>query len=153
MNVTGHDPDFAFAGRNNTWTIWTDKPRRFVEEIFFNFHHIERGNSLSNTNDDGDTCASGFHDRVRRECGWYVNDRGVSASLFHRVGDSIENRNALVLRSAFAGSNATDNLRSVLDHLFGVEGSFFAGDTLNYQTRIFIDENTQRSMLLMLLVI
>jgi hypothetical protein len=40
--------------------------------------------------------------------------------------------------SAFAGSDAANNLCAVLGSAFGVEGSLFAGDSLNDQTSIFI---------------
>ena len=43
-------------------------------------------------------------------------------------------------RAAFTGRDSADYVRSVLDHLFGVERSLFTGQTLHYQTRVLINE-------------
>jgi hypothetical protein len=41
--------------------------------------------------------------------------------------------------AAFAGRDAAYDVRTVLDHLFCVESSLFAGDALNDQPRVLIN--------------
>src|SRR2546430_10400928 len=49
-----------------------------------------------------------------------------------------------MLGAAFAGCDAPDNVCAVLDHLLGVKCTFAAGETLNEQARLFIDEDAHR---------
>ena len=47
-------------------------------------------------------------------------------------------------RSTFARRDAAHDVCAVLDHLFSVKRALFARDALHDETRIFINENTQR---------
>ena len=69
----------------------------------------------------------------------HINHRRICAGFAHRIGDRVENRNAFVRRAAFAGRDAADDVRAVVTHLQHVKRAFFAGDSLNDQTCIFID--------------
>jgi hypothetical protein len=40
--------------------------------------------------------------------------------------------------AALAGRHAANNLRAVFNHLSGVKCSFFSGDALHNQARVFI---------------
>src|SRR6185503_11275842 len=44
--------------------------------------------------------------------------------------------------STFTRRNTTDNVGPIFHHLFRMERSFFAGQSLNYQARVFIDQYT-----------
>ena len=53
--------------------------------------------------------------------------------------DGIENGHVKNCLSALAGSYAADDVRSIGQHLFGVEFSLMAGNTLHEKARILID--------------
>ena len=108
-------------------------------KIFFRLDHVERRNAFGDADDDRDARVGGFHDGVGGECGRNVDHRGIRTGFPDRVGNRVEDRNSLVRRAAFAGRDAADDIRSILDHLLRMEGSFFAGNTLHDQPRRFIN--------------
>jgi hypothetical protein len=55
-----------------------------------------------------------------------------------RLADRVINRNAVNALPALARGDAGDNLRSVIDHVFGEGGCFSPGDTLYYNLSMFI---------------
>lgn len=67
--------------------------------------------------------------------------------MFDCIDDGVEDGNAFVRRAAFSRRNATNNVRSILNHLFGMKRTFFTGDALHDQARGLIDENTQLDIL------
>jgi len=52
-----------------------------------------------------------------------------------------------VRRAAFAGCDASNDIGAVSDHLFGVKGSFFAGNSLHQNASIFINQYAQTNLL------
>src|SRR5947207_15880090 len=44
-----------------------------------------------------------------------------------------------------SGSDAADHICAVLNHLLGVEGAFAAGETLDEQASVFVDQNAHRA--------
>ncbi len=47
--------------------------------------------------------------------------------------------------AALAGRDAGDDIAAVVDHLLGVEAALVAGDALNEDRRLFVDENAHVS--------
>ena len=65
---------------------------------------------------------------------------GVRAGLFDRFGDRIEDRNTALGRlSALARSDPGNHLRTVVQHLPGMEGSFAPGDPGHDNLRAFVN--------------
>src|SRR5262249_1931203 len=69
------------------------------------------------------------------------NDRGVGAGSFHRFGDRIKDRTLEMFRTALAGCYATDDVRSVFDHLLSMERALTTGKTLHYDASLVIYED------------
>src|SRR5207249_6941027 len=55
-----------------------------------------------------------------------------------RLGHAVEDGKAFVRGAAFAGRDATDDVRAVLAALFGVEGPLAPGDALNDDARALV---------------
>jgi hypothetical protein len=143
MDVTRHDSDFAFARTDDAGTVWTDKSGRFSVQIFPDLHHIQSGNTFGYANNHRDTRVGSFHDRIGCKCRRHVNYRRVRACLFHGISDGVEYGNALVSSSTFAGRNATNDIRSILNHLLSMKRTLFARESLDDKARILINENAQ----------
>ena len=115
----------------------------FVLQIFLHLHHVERRNSLRDAHHERNAGVGRFHDCVRGKCRRHVNHRSICACFFYCVRNSIENGNAFVRCAAFSGRHATDDVRSILNHLLRMKRAFFAGDSLHDQARVFINQNAQ----------
>src|SRR4029079_532948 len=81
-------------------------------------------------------------DRVGRKRWRNVNDSRVCSGLLDRLRDGIEDRN-LILESlsALARRNACDDLGAVLHHLLGVKRPIAAGDALDEEAGVLVDED------------
>ena len=143
MNVSRHDSDFAFAWTDDAGTVWTDQSRSFAVKVFPHLHHIQRRNAFGDTNYNRDTSVSSFHDCIRGESRRDVNHRRVCAGLLYRIRNGVEYRNVFMCRPAFAGCNTTYDIRSILNHLFCMKRTFFAGEPLHYQTGRLVNQNAQ----------
>src|SRR5690606_15619432 len=58
-----------------------------------------------------------------------------------RVGDGVEHGQAEVLGAALARGHAADDPGAVLDHLLGVEGALGAGEALDDDLGVLVDQN------------
>src|SRR5262249_37548603 len=86
--------------------------------------------------------SSGFHDGIRREWRRNKNNGGVCARLGTSLLDSVENRNSLMGRAAFARCDTAHDRRSVVHRLLGVKRAFSARNPLHYQPCVFIYKYT-----------
>jgi hypothetical protein len=96
MNMTGHDSNLAFAGRNNSGTVRPDQARWLIAQILFNFHHIERGNAFCDADHNRNSRVGRFHDRVRGKGRRHIDDGRIGACLFDCVCDRVEDRDVFV---------------------------------------------------------
>src|SRR5690606_19869773 len=71
-----------------------------------------------------------------------VDDGCVRVRRSHRLLDRVEHRRAFVLAAASTGRHASDDLRSILDRLTGMERARLARDPLDEETGALVDENT-----------
>src|SRR5690606_24466916 len=55
--------------------------------------------------------------------------------------DGVEHRQAEVLAAALARRHAADDLGAVVDHLLGVEGALGAGEALDDDLGVLVDQN------------
>src|SRR6185369_327594 len=140
VNMTRHDSDLAFAGRDDSGTIRTNQSSFSIAEIGKRAHHIQRRDSFGDAHCERKLSVGGFHYRVGGKRRWNVDYTRVGASLSDCISEGIENGDAVVFGAAFSRRHAGNNLSAVCDHLSGVKGSLFACDSLNNNARILIDE-------------
>ena len=81
-----------------------------------------------------------FHDGVGGAGRRHEDHAGVGPGLLHRLGDGVEEREALLDRAALAGRDAADDLRAVFPALLGVKGARLA-EALAEHAGVFVDED------------
>src|SRR6267142_2368201 len=145
VDAARHDSDFAFAGRDDAGAVGADEASLLGIHGGGDAHHVQRRDAFGDANDERNFRIRSFENgiggiRRRDEDHGSIRSRG-----FRGVGDSIENGPLEMLGAAFAGGDAADDIRSVLDHLLRVEGAFAAGEALDEQARFFVNENAHRA--------
>src|SRR5205823_4740730 len=73
------------------------------------------------------------------------NHRGVGAGFLHCVADGVEHGPTLMGRAALARCHATDNRRVIGGRLPGVKRPLAAGQTLDDQAGVLVDEYRHES--------
>jgi hypothetical protein len=138
----GMMPALALPGRNEAGTVGADQARRgpFRQERH-RAQHVERRNAFGDAHDERETRVGGFHHCVGGKRRRDEHHGGIGAGLRDGVVDGVEDRPALVGRSAFPGRDAADDGGAVRRRLLGVKRPFAAGQALDNQTRGCIDEN------------
>ena len=82
-----------------------------------------------------------FHHRVGGKRRRHEDHRRVRAGLLHRLAHRVEDRPAFVRRAALAGRDAADDRRPVGRGLLGVKRPLAAGQALDEQARVLVDQN------------
>ena len=103
-------------------------------------HHVEHRDPFGDADRQRQAGVDSFQDRVSGKRGRHEDDRRIRAGLPDRVGHRVEDRPALVGRAAFAGGDSADDLGAVRLRLLGVERALAAGDALDDQAGVLIDE-------------
>ena len=111
--------------------------------------HVECGNAFGDADDQFDAGIGRFHDGVGRKRRRNENDGRVGAGLAARFVDGVEDIDAFVFGAAFAGRDAADNLACRTSRPEGVKRSFFAGESLNQQPCVLVDQYAHRCSLLL----
>ena len=151
VDVAGHDPDFAFTGGDDARAIRPDQDAVwFFLQKCFDLDHVENGNAFGDGDDDGNPRVGGFHDRVGGERWGYENHRRICPGSGNGLADRIENRQSIrIFLAPFAGGNATDYFRAILEAIFRVKRTGFTGDALTEDSRGLIDQNAHRIFVLL----
>ena len=140
MNVARHDADLAFARRNDARTVRPDQPRFPSLEEVARANHVESRNAFGDADDQFDAGVRRFHDRVGGERRRNEDHGRVGSGLAARFFNGVEDVDAFVLDAAFSRGDSANNVGAVLDGLKRMKRTFAAGDALNDQSRIFINE-------------
>ena len=127
----GHDADFGFARCDDAGAVRADEGAIALVDVRLDLGHVRYGNALGDGHDDLDAGVCGFHDGVACKCGRHEDDARISTGRFNRFADGVEHRLTEVLLAAFSGGHTANHLRTVIDHLTGVECSFSACKTLD----------------------
>ena len=80
-------------------------------------------------------------DRVGREARRHEDHRRVRARLRDRVGDGVEDRDALDVLAALARRDAGDELRAVVAVAQAVEAPLGAGQARDDEPRVVVDDD------------
>jgi hypothetical protein len=143
VDVPGHDADLALARRDDAGAVGPEEPHaRLVLQVALHPHHVEDGDALGDGDHEGDACVGGLEDRVGRERGRDEDGRGVGAGLPDRLLDRVEDGHLpLEARSAPPRGDAGHDLGAVGQHLLRVEAAGRAGDSLDDDAGVSIDED------------
>ena len=138
VNIAGHDADLGLAWRDNAGAVGTDEARGRVFQLGPHLDHVERGDALGDADDQRNARVLGFENSVGGKRRRNKDHGCVGAGGGHSVRYGVEDRPAFVRSAALAGSYAADNLRAVFRAAFGVKGAFFARESLNDKSSVFI---------------
>src|SRR5690606_9495623 len=142
VDVARHDPDLALARGDDARAVRPDQDHVLVAgQRVLDPQHVEHRDALGDRDDDLDAGVCGLEDRVGGVGRRHVDDRGVGAGLLDHVGDGVEHGQAEVLGAALARGHAADDPGAVLDHLLGVEGALGAGEALDDDLGVLVDQN------------
>src|SRR4029077_7254012 len=128
----------------NSGAIRSDQPRLRIFQRGRDTHHVERGNSFGDADDQRQSRVGSFQNGVGGKWWWDKNDGSIRLGRANRLGHGVEYGHVEMLRSAFAWCDACDDLRAVLQHLLGMKAAFAAGEALDDNARALINKNTHR---------
>jgi hypothetical protein len=142
VDVAWHDADFGSAWGDDAWAIGADEDALGVRHGVFDAHHVIDGDAFGDADDEFDACVGGFEDAVGGEGRGDKDHGGVAAGGFAGLVDGVEDGDGVVEElAAFAWGDACDDVGAVVAAPAGVEGAGVAGDALDKETGVFIDEN------------
>jgi len=122
---------------------WPDEAHpRPVLQVAAHLHHVQHRDALGDGDDELDPGVGRLDDGVRRVGGRDEDAASVGARLLHRLLHGVEDGHlALKAGAAAAGRHARHELRPVGQHLLGVEAARRAGDALDEDARVPVDED------------
>ncbi len=82
-----------------------------------------------------------FEDGVGGRRRRHEDHRDVGLGIAHRLFDGVEDRDSLDVNPTFAGGDAGDDLGAVFPALLGMEQAASAGDPLDEDFRVFIEQD------------
>ena len=97
-----HSPGVMMPGQFGPISRTAAPAAFFSREEGLRADHVVGRNAFGDARDDGDAGVGRLDDRVGRERRRHEDHRGVGARLPHRLGDRVEDRDALVRRPALA---------------------------------------------------
>jgi len=104
--------------------------------------------SVGDADHQRDAGCGRFHHGVGREGGGHEDHRGVGARLGHGLGDGVEHRQPFVRCAALAGRHAAHHVGAIGDRLLRVKRALAAGQALDQQASVLINEDAHDSVFL-----
>uniref|UniRef100_A0A0N5A4I4 NAD-specific glutamate dehydrogenase n=1 Tax=Parastrongyloides trichosuri TaxID=131310 RepID=A0A0N5A4I4_PARTI len=153
-DVARHDADLALVRGQDARAVRAEQARLRAVQTRLDAHHVLHRNAFGDAGDEGDLGLDGLDDGVGRACRRDVDDGGVGAGALLAFGDRGEDRQAFAVRAgpglaALGRVHAADHLGAVIGQgLFGVEAAGLAGQALNQDLGVLIDEDGHVSDLL-----
>ena len=111
----------------------------------FHAHHVNHGNAFRDGDNQFNAGIRRFENRIRSERRGHEDAGDVGRSLAHGFADGIEHGDFVRIEfhdfAAAARGDAADEVRPVFEALLRMKFSGGAGDALNDQARIGVDQN------------
>src|SRR5437870_5609234 len=139
--MRGHDPDLAFARRDDARRVGPDDRRGSPGQIPLHAHHVLDRDAVGDDHGDLDAALDRLVERVDRDLRRHEYAAHARAGLPDRLLDRVEDGKPQVRRAALAGRDATDHLRTAGHRLLGVERRVLASEALDDDLRILADEH------------
>ena len=145
-DVPGDDAGLGLPRGDQARAVRADEARRLALHEAQRLHRVEHRDALGDADDELDAGVGGFHDGVGGKRRRHEDHRGIGAGLRDRVGDGVEDREALVLGAALAGRHAADDVGAIGRGGLGVEGPFAAGEALDDEAGRLVDQYSHGSV-------
>ena len=140
-DAAGRDADLRLPGGEETRAVRPEEARLFPPHVAAYLDHIENGNVLGDADDEIEFRVDRLEDGVRSKARGDVDDGDGCAGRIDRILDGVEYGDAERRLSRLAGGDAGDNLRAVFEHLLRVEHRRCAGDALDDDFGVLINQN------------
>src|SRR5215469_5021688 len=140
MNVSRHNPNLAFSGRNHARTVRPNQARFASLQEGRRADHIASWDAFGNADNQRNAGLGRFHDCVGGERRRNKNHRRVGVSVFHRFSDRVEYGQPEVRLPAFSRSHSPDHFRAVVHRCLGMKTRFAPGESLNQDARVLIHQ-------------
>ncbi len=132
-------------GGDDAGTVGPDEPHGLALEVPAHPDHVEDGDALGDADDELAAGVDRLDDGVGRARGRHEDARGVGAGVLHGLFDGVEDGDLVVeALPAAAGRDAGDDVGAVLDAGAGVERAGLAGDALEDDPGVLVDEDAHR---------
>src|SRR5262245_3608128 len=136
-----HDADGRLPGADDARAVRADEGLVPAPEMGVDPHHVVCRNALRDADDEVDAALDRLVERVGGEAGRDEDHRGVRVGLADRVGDRVEDRDAVDALPGLARRHARDDVRAVRLVARGVEGALAPRDALDHEARAAVDED------------
>src|SRR5260370_7191899 len=110
VDAAGHDADFAFAGRDDSWTVRTNKACFLEVHHRSDAHHIEGRNAFGDAASEWELRVRSLEDGVGSVLWGTENHRGVCAGGFSAFSAAFHNAPLQPCFSPFPPSHTPHNL-------------------------------------------
>jgi hypothetical protein len=138
-DVAGDDSGFGLARGNQSRTVRADYASPAAADRGKHPHHVENGNSFGNADSKREFRVPRLQDCVRCTRGRHEDHRRVGAGRLDALRDRVEHGPSFVRRPSLTRRDAANHGRAIGRRLFGVEGAFASGETLDEQSRVLVD--------------
>ena len=113
-NLRRDDPDVRLARREHARAVRPDHRDPPRADVVVDAEHLVRREALGDADHGADAGVDGLVDGVGRKARGHEDQRRVRARLLDRVGDRVEDRDALDVLAALPGRDARDDLGAVV---------------------------------------
>ena len=146
MDVTGHDADlYVCAGGDHAGAVGADERYGLVANVALDSDGVHNWDALGDAGDGRDARVNRFDDGIRCEGRRHEYERAVRLSLIYGLPYGVEYGDIVVEDLSTAPRRyAGDQVGAVLAAAQGVEAALSAGDALHHQSRIFVNKNSHR---------
>ena len=143
MDVARNDPDLRLPDRRGARAVRAHQPDALPAKGVVHAQHVEGGDALGDAEDETDAGGGGFEHRIRGERRRDVDHARVGPRLADGLGHGVEDRDPAVERPlpALAGRHPGHDRRPVVEHGLAVELALPAGDALDQEPGVLVDED------------
>ena len=142
VDVARHDADLALARGDDAGAVRADQHHaRMLLQHVLDAQHVQHRDAFGDAHDHADAGIGRFQDRIGRERRRHVDHGGIGAGGVDRFTHGVEHRQFDVGGAALPRGHAADDLGAVIDHLLGVEGALRAGEALDDDLGVLVDQD------------
>src|SRR5205085_3043345 len=141
VDVAGHDPDLASAGRDDPRRVGSDDRRRPTGEIPLGSNHVLDRDAVGDYDRDLDAGVHGLQQRIGGHLRRREDPADVRAGLAYGLLDAVEDREVQMRRTPATRGDAADDLGAEPDRLLRVERGVLAREPLDDHQRLAVHEH------------
>src|SRR5439155_297559 len=150
VDVARHDPHHGPARADDASAVRPYERRAALfgvpAEVALHPHHVLRRNAVRDGHDQPNAGVRRLHDRVGAKRRGDENQARRGARGRYRFLHRIEDRAPQMVGAALSRGDASHDIRAVGDHLLGVEGALVAGEALDDDAGLLIEQDAHAAL-------